>query len=172
VTTNAAGRAVASELQAIGRGALRIQVQASYQGQVATATVSQTNVATAADAARLARPNASAGGAGASTASTVAGVAAAAAGGVLAIGDARGASCTSQSDRAKSDLNATADACSAGTSQSCLTTATRAAASLGEWCSCAGRAEVDTALAAEGTSFAGLSQFAGLGSVAFPGSCR
>jgi PKD repeat protein len=47
VTTNAAGRAVASGLTPVGNGPLQIQVSASFQGQTAAATISQTNVATA-----------------------------------------------------------------------------------------------------------------------------
>ncbi|HEY7191761.1 MAG TPA: hypothetical protein VH436_34665 [Vicinamibacterales bacterium] len=55
VTTDAAGRAASSPLQATGNGAVRIDVRATYRGQVATATVSQTNFATAADASRAGR---------------------------------------------------------------------------------------------------------------------
>ena len=51
VTTNAAGQAAASGLNAISSGAFQIQVQAAYQGQVANASISQTNFATAAAAA-------------------------------------------------------------------------------------------------------------------------
>jgi PKD repeat protein len=47
VTTNAAGRAAASGLTAVGNGPLQIQVSATFQGQTATAAISQTNVATA-----------------------------------------------------------------------------------------------------------------------------
>ena len=50
VTTNAAGQAAASGLNAISSGAFQIQVQAAYQGQVASAAISQTNFATAAAA--------------------------------------------------------------------------------------------------------------------------
>lgn len=52
VTTNAAGQAAASGINAIGSGAFQIQVQAAYQGQIATAAISQTNVATAAAASQ------------------------------------------------------------------------------------------------------------------------
>jgi hypothetical protein len=52
VATDASGRATASGLEAVGKGAVRIQVQASYEGQTAGATITQTNVATAADAAQ------------------------------------------------------------------------------------------------------------------------
>ena len=52
VTTNAAGQAAASGLNALSSGAFQIQVQAAYQGQIATAAISQTNFATAAAAAQ------------------------------------------------------------------------------------------------------------------------
>jgi hypothetical protein len=52
ITTNAAGQAAASGLNAISSGAIQIQVQAAYQGQLATAAISQTNFATAAAAAQ------------------------------------------------------------------------------------------------------------------------
>ena len=52
VTTNTAGQAAASGLNALGSGAFQIQVQAGYQGSIATAAISQTNFATAAAAAQ------------------------------------------------------------------------------------------------------------------------
>ena len=52
VTTNTAGQASASGLNALGNGAFQIQVQAAYQGLIATAAISQTNFATAAAAAQ------------------------------------------------------------------------------------------------------------------------
>jgi hypothetical protein len=73
VTTNAAGQAAASGFNAIGNGAFQIQVQAAYQGQIATAAISQTNVATAAAAAQA--------GAGAGGSGTTSGAAGGAAGG-------------------------------------------------------------------------------------------
>jgi hypothetical protein len=54
VTTNAAGQAAAGGFNVLGPGAVQMQVQAAYQGQIATAAISQTNVATAAAAASLA----------------------------------------------------------------------------------------------------------------------
>jgi len=54
VTTNAAGQAAASGFNVLGPGAVQVQVQAAYQGQIATAAISQTNVATAAAAASVA----------------------------------------------------------------------------------------------------------------------
>jgi hypothetical protein len=71
VTTNAAGRAAASALNPLQSGAIRIQVEASFQGQTASASIAQTNVATAADAAaqtaeraQLGRGSSSSGGSG------------------------------------------------------------------------------------------------------------
>lgn len=64
VTTNAAGQAAASSLNALSSGAFQIQVQAAYQGQIATAAISQTNFATAAAAAQA---GATAGSGGATT---------------------------------------------------------------------------------------------------------
>lgn len=88
VMTNAAGQAAASGLNAISSGALQIQVQAAYQGQLATAVISQTNFATAASAAQA---GAGAGGGGASgaagggiSATTIGIIGAAVGGGALA----------------------------------------------------------------------------------------
>jgi hypothetical protein len=53
VTTDQSGRATAAGLQAVGKGAVRIQVQASFQGETATATVTQANFANAAEAAQV-----------------------------------------------------------------------------------------------------------------------
>jgi len=79
VTTNAAGQAAASGLNALSSGAFQIQVQAAYQGQLATAAISQTNFATAAAAAQ-----AGAGAGGGGTASGAAGGAAGGGGGLSA----------------------------------------------------------------------------------------
>ena len=54
VTTNAAGRAVAAGLTPTGSGALQIGASATFQGQTAVATITQTNVMTAAQAAAAA----------------------------------------------------------------------------------------------------------------------
>jgi len=51
VTTNAAGRAVAAGLTPTGGGALQIGASATFQGQTVVATITQTNVMTAAEAA-------------------------------------------------------------------------------------------------------------------------
>lgn len=76
VTTNAAGQAAAGGLNALSSGAFQIQVQAAYQGQIATAAISQTNFATAAAASQ-----ASASGAGGGTGGSTGGTASGAAGG-------------------------------------------------------------------------------------------
>src|SRR6185436_3712076 len=52
VTTNAAGQAAAVGFNALGPGAIQVHVQAAYQGQIATAAISQTNFATAAAASQ------------------------------------------------------------------------------------------------------------------------
>ena len=97
VTTNAVGQAAASGLNAISSGALQIQVQAAYQGQIATAAISQTNFATAAAAAQAgagagtgggsasgAAGGAAGGGGGGLSATTIGIVGAAVAGGAVA----------------------------------------------------------------------------------------
>ena len=83
VTTNAAGQAAASSLNAIRGGAFQIQVQAVYQGQIATAAISQTNVATAAAAAQAGAGVGSGGGGASSGAS--AGAAGGGGGGLSAV---------------------------------------------------------------------------------------
>jgi hypothetical protein len=95
VTTNAAGQAAASGLNAVSSGAFQIQVQAAYQGQVATAAISQTNFATAAAASQAGAgagggtgaggaTGGAAGGGGGVSATTVGIVGAAVGGGALA----------------------------------------------------------------------------------------
>ncbi len=96
VTTNAAGQAEAAGFNALGAGRVQIQVQAEYQGQVATAAISQTNFATAAAASQAgagaavggaaagAIGGAAAGGGGGLSATTIAIVGAAIGGGALA----------------------------------------------------------------------------------------
>jgi hypothetical protein len=71
VATNAAGQAAVSSLTPNIAGAFQIQVSAAFQGQIATATIAQTNVLTAAQAAA----------ASAATGSTSAGSASGGAGG-------------------------------------------------------------------------------------------
>ena len=53
VTTNAAGQALASGFSPLASGAVQINVQAAFQGQIAAATIAQTNVMTAAQAAAV-----------------------------------------------------------------------------------------------------------------------
>jgi len=65
VTTNAAGRAVATGLTPTGSGALQISASAAFQGQTAAITIAQTNVMTAAQVAAAAGASgAGSGGAG------------------------------------------------------------------------------------------------------------
>ena len=84
VTTNAAGQAAARGFNALGSGAVQIQVQAAYQGQIATAVISQTNVATAAAAASLAGAAAGAAAGGGISGTTIGIIGAAVAGGAVA----------------------------------------------------------------------------------------
>ena len=69
-TTDAAGRAAVTGVQPVGSGSFQIEVTASYQGQTASSTISQTNFQTGADAARAERsgqpgqPTSATGGAG------------------------------------------------------------------------------------------------------------
>lgn len=76
VATNAAGQAAVTGLTPSAAGAFQIQVQAAFQGQLATATITQTNVMTAAQAA--------AAGGGGLSATTIAVAGAAVAGGAVA----------------------------------------------------------------------------------------
>ena len=75
VATNAAGQAAVTGMTPSAAGAFQIQVQAAFQGQVATATIAQTNVLTAAGAS---------GASGASGGSSAAGGGAAGGGGLSA----------------------------------------------------------------------------------------
>lgn len=90
VATNAAGQAAVTSLTPSAAGAFQIQVQAAFQGQLATATIAQTNVMTAAQAAAAsatASGSGSAGGAagGGGLSATTLGIAGAAvAGGAVA----------------------------------------------------------------------------------------
>ena len=92
VTTNALGQAAASGLTPTASGALRITASAALQGQTATATIAQTNVMTAAQAAAAGGGTsttagtgaAAAGGGGGISATTIGLIGAAAAGGAVA----------------------------------------------------------------------------------------
>lgn len=84
VTTNSAGRAAITGMKPVGTGAFKISVSASFQGQVATTTIVQTNVMTVAAAASAgAAGTVAAGGAG-TGAGLSAGVIAAIVGGIAA----------------------------------------------------------------------------------------
>lgn len=75
VTTNAAGQAAATGFNVLGPGAVQIQAQAAFQGQVATAAISQTNFATAAAASQAGASAGASGGAGGSTSGAAGGAA-------------------------------------------------------------------------------------------------
>jgi hypothetical protein len=80
VTTNAAGRAIATGLTPTGSGALQISAAATFQGQTAAITIAQTNVMTAAAAGTGAGTGGAGGGATAGSGGS-AGVGGGAAGG-------------------------------------------------------------------------------------------
>jgi len=67
VATNAAGRAAATGLTPTGAGALQIGASAAFEGQTAVATIVQTNVLTAAEAAGAAGAGSAGAGGGAGT---------------------------------------------------------------------------------------------------------
>lgn len=100
VTTNAAGRAVATGLTPTGGGALQIGATATFQGHTAAATIAQTNVMTAAQAAAASSAGASGGtstgatggaaGGGGFPLTTVAVIGGAAAGGLVAANELAG----------------------------------------------------------------------------------
>jgi hypothetical protein len=93
VTTGSLGRAT-TELTPVGKGAFQIEARAAYQGQTATATIHQSNFATAAEAAKAGKApgqggqsSASSGSSGTTTASAGAGAGAGTGGlSALAIG--------------------------------------------------------------------------------------
>ena len=87
MTTDAAGRAIASGFAPTGSGTLQISMTAAFQGQTAAAvTIAQTTVATAAQAATVSgAAGASAGGGGGLSGTTIATVAGAVAGGALVV---------------------------------------------------------------------------------------
>lgn len=80
VTTNAAGQATAAGLTPTAAGAVHVNVTAAFQGQVATAAITQTNFATAQAAAAAG----AGGGGGASGGGAAAGAGAGAGGGISA----------------------------------------------------------------------------------------
>lgn len=73
VVTDAAGRAAVTGLQPVSNGAYSIQVTASAQGQTATASISQSNFATAAEAAQAGKVPGSQSGSSASSGGSGAG---------------------------------------------------------------------------------------------------
>jgi len=91
VVTDAAGRAAVSGLQPVSNGAYSIQVSASAQGQTATATISQTNFANAAQAAQAGKVPGSQSGSSASSGGSGAGSGAGAGAGAGAGGGLSGA---------------------------------------------------------------------------------
>lgn len=96
VTTNTAGRAAVASFAPTSTGAVQIEVSAAFQGQVATATISQTTVATAAEAATAGSASTSSSGAGSGAGSSAGGGAGgvgggAAAGAAVGAGTAAGA---------------------------------------------------------------------------------
>lgn len=86
VTTNAAGRAIAAAVNPLSSGTVQIQAAAAFQGQTAAATITQTNVMTAAQASASAASAAGggAGGGGGLGGGAIAGIA----GGAVAAGAA------------------------------------------------------------------------------------
>jgi len=89
VATNAAGQAIAAGLNPVATGAVQINVTAALHGQTLAATITQTNVLTAAQAANLTGAAASTGGGGVSTGATTAIVGGVAAGAAAAVLGAR-----------------------------------------------------------------------------------
>ena len=83
VTTDTAGRAAASPVVPLSKGRMQIHVSAAHQGQTTTATITQTNVATASEAAQIAAA-AGAGGAAVGAAAGGGGLSGAAIGGIVA----------------------------------------------------------------------------------------
>lgn len=174
-TTNASGRAISSGLQTLRAGDVQISIQANYQGQAATQTIRQTNFATrqaAIDAGRTPPPNP---GGALTTVGTVGGITAAGLGGALVIKETtKNRGCRSQADAALARITDAVEACADNrNAPQCNPAAQQASSSLGEWCSCDGPANVDTALAREGVSLQQLDAAAGaLPRVPFPASCR
>lgn len=82
VATNAAGQAAAVAINPIASGAVQIQVAAAFQGQAAAATIAQTNVLTAAQAATAAGATSAGASSGSTGGSAAAGGAAGGGGGV------------------------------------------------------------------------------------------
>jgi hypothetical protein len=180
VTTNMVGQAFGPPMQALSPGAVQINVQATYQGQAAQAVMRQTNYATVADATQAGRtpstprqfPTEFTG--TTSLAGTVAGFAGAGLTAGLVVRNAvLDSGCTTSNNIFLTDLAAAGDLCTVDSSSpQCTTAASKAAASLGDWCSCEGGANVDAALMMIGTSLEQLAAAAALAGTGVPASCR
>src|SRR6185295_17106849 len=110
VTTNAAGRAVATGLTPTGTGALHIAASASFNGQTAAIAIAQTNVATAASAGAGAAAGAAVGGAtagGGISAATIGVIGASAVGGTLAATKLAGGDGSSNNSNPKAPSDST-----------------------------------------------------------------
>jgi PKD repeat protein len=86
VVTNAAGQAVATGLTPTAAGAIQVQASALFQGQTALATITQSNVLTAAQAAAGTAGNAGAAGGGGAGGGGISGTTLGIVGGVAAAG--------------------------------------------------------------------------------------
>jgi len=91
LTTDAVGRAMANAVTPVSNGPVQIQVTASFQGQTATSTITQTNFTTVADAARAGRMVGNSGSSAGTSGSTAGSSAGAGAGAATAGGVAAGA---------------------------------------------------------------------------------
>jgi hypothetical protein len=182
VTTNMVGQAFGPPMQALSPGAVQINVQATYQSQVAQAVMRQTNYATVADATQAGRtvstPRQFQGEVTTTPASSLAGTVAGFAGAGLTAGlvvrnAVLDSGCTTSNNIFLTDLAAAGDLCTVDSSSpQCTTAASKAAASLGDWCSCEGGANVDAALMMIGTSLDQLEDAAALAGTGVPASCR
>jgi hypothetical protein len=94
LATNAAGQAAVTGLTPSAAGAFQIQVSAAFQGQVATATIAQTNVMTAAQAAAASAATGSGSSAGSAGGGAGGGASGGAGGAAGAAGGAGGLSTT------------------------------------------------------------------------------
>jgi hypothetical protein len=117
VVTNAAGQATATGLTPSATGAFRISARATFQGQTATATIAQSNVMTAAEAAKAAKPGSAASGGGMSAGRIIAIV-----GGIGAIGG--GVAVAAGGSKSESSSSATGSSTTPTTSTTTPTTST------------------------------------------------
>jgi hypothetical protein len=145
VITDINGRATTGVLKPIGKGQFKIGIRAFYHGDVASATIRQTNYGTAAAAAgavKIPGPYANAMSGTTKALIVVALAAGAAAGVAAAVGSknstSSGSNCASQYNAFTSDLN-TAVALSVGSTQ-WIAASQNMFSALGSYCSCAGGA--------------------------------